>query len=90
MKKLTNDQNIKNLRKRKVLRYFIIAFGVITIILAILALTIKLHFIFSVISFAIMTILTKTRENIPIKISKTIEMKRIEKAMEKQKKKKNK
>lgn len=85
---LTNDQNIKNLKKRKILRYFIIAFGIITIVLAILALTIKLSFIFSLISFIVMTILTRTRENIPIKISKSLEMKRIEKAIEKNKKRK--
>ena len=88
MVKLTNDQNIKNLKKRKVLRYFIIIFGLITIVLAVLSLIIKLSFIYSLIGFIIMTTLTRARENIPIKISKSIETKRIEKALEKQKKKK--
>lgn len=88
MSKLTNDQNIKNLKKRKILRYLIILFGSITIVLAILALTIKLNFIFSLISFIIMTLLTKKRESIPIKIHKDLEMKRIEKTLRKQKKKK--
>lgn len=88
MSKLTNDQNIKNLKKRKILRYFIIFFGIVTIVLAILSLTIKLSFIFSLISFIIMTLLTKKRESIPIKINEDLEMKRIENALKKQKKKK--
>lgn len=87
MEKLTNDQNIKNLKKRKILRYFIIVFGITTIILAILALVIKLNFIFSLVSFIIMTILTKKRESIPIKISKDLEMIRIEKSLKKHKRK---
>ena len=87
MTKLTNDQNIKNLKARKILRYFIILFGLVTIVLAILSLVIKLSFIYSLISFVIMTILTKKRESIPIKISKSLESKRIEKAMNNQKKK---
>lgn len=88
MNKLTNDQNIKNLKRRKILRYLIIFLGVVTIVLAILALTIKLNFVFSLISFIIMTVLTKKRESIPIKIHKDLEMKRIENALKKQKKKK--
>jgi len=87
MEKLTNDQNIKNLKTRKILRYLIITFGIITIILAILSLTIKLSFGYSLVSFIVMTILTKKRESIPIKISKSLEAKRIENAMKKQKNK---
>lgn len=88
MVKLTNDQNIKNLKKRKILRYLIIVFGILTIVLAILALIIKLNFIFSLLSFIVMTVLTKKRESIPIKISKDLESIRIQKAMEKHKKRK--
>ena len=88
MKKLTNDENIKNLKTRKILRYFIIGFGILTIVFALLSLTTKLSFIFSLVAFIIMTLLTKKRESIPINISKDLETKRIEKAIEKQKKKK--
>ncbi|MBQ7136852.1 MAG: hypothetical protein IJO43_02605 [Bacilli bacterium] len=88
MNKLTNDQNIKNLKKRKILRYLIIALGIITIVLSILSLIIKWSFIFPLITFLLMTILTKKRESIPIKLSKSIETKRIEKAIKKQKEKK--
>lgn len=86
MIKLTNDQNIKNLKARKELRIFIIIFGILTIVLAIFALTIKLSFIYSLISFIIMTILTKKRESIPIKVSKAIETKRTENTIKKAKK----
>lgn len=88
MEKLTNDQNIKNLRTRKILRYFIIFFGLLTILLAILSLTVKLGFGYSLAAFVIMTLLTKKRESIPIKVSKDIEAKRIEKTMKRQKNKK--
>ena len=83
MEKLTNDQNIKNLKTRKILRILIIIFGLLTIVLAILSLTIKLGIGYSLAAFIIMTVLTKKRESIPIKISKGIETKRIEKAMKK-------
>lgn len=86
MEKLTNDQNIKNLKTRKILRILIIIFGLLTIVLAILSLTIKLGIGYSLAAFIIMTVLTKKRESIPIKISKDIETKRIEKAMKKARK----
>jgi len=88
MKRLTNDENIKNLKTRKILRYFIIGFGILTIVFALLSLTTKLSFIFSLVAFIIMTILTKKRESIPINVSKDLEMKKIKKVLEKQKKKK--
>lgn len=87
MEKLTNDQNIKNLKTRKKLRYLIIFFGILTIILAVLALTIKLSFIFSLVSFLIMTFLTKKRESIPIKMNKDLEIKKIQKSIDKHKNK---
>ncbi len=86
--KLTDDQNIKNLKTRKILRRFIMVFCILTIVLAILSLTIKLNAIFPLISFIISTILIKKRENIPIRINENLELKRIEKAMNKQKHKK--
>ena len=61
MVKLTNDQNIKNLKKRKILRRFIILFGILTIVLAVLSLTVKLGFGYSLVAFIIMTILTKAK-----------------------------
>ncbi len=88
MEKLTNDQNIKNLKTRKILRWLIIILGIITIVLSILSLTIKLGIGYAIVAFLITTILTKKRESIPININKDLEAKRIEKAMAKDKKKK--
>lgn len=90
MKKISNDQNIKNLKSRKILRYLIIVCGLITIVLAVLSLTIKLSFIYSLIAFIIMTILTKKRESIPIKLNKSKDIKIIEREMNKQKNSKKK
>ncbi len=87
MVKLTNDQNIKNLKTRKILRILIIIFGLLTIILAFLSLTIKLGIGYSLVAFIITTILTRKREKIPINRNKDLETKRIEKAIEKQKNK---
>lgn len=88
MEKLSNDQNIKNLKTRKMLRIWIIIFGILTIVLSILSLTVKLGFGYALVAFIIMSLLTKKRESIPIKVSKDIEAKKIEKAMKKNKEKK--
>lgn len=66
-KVLTNDENLENYKKRKVLRWAIIVFGIITITLAMLSLTIKLGVGYALIAFIIMTVLTKIRESIPLK-----------------------
>lgn len=64
MKKVDNDQNLKNYKKRKVLRALIIIFGIVTIVLAFLSLFIKLGAGYALIAFIIMTILTKVRNSI--------------------------
>ncbi len=87
MTELTNDQNIKNLKKRKILRSIIIFFCILTIILAILAMIYKYLLILPVISFIISTILINKREQIPIKLSEDLEIKKIQKEIDKQKKK---
>lgn len=76
MEKLSNDQNIKNLKTRKMLRIWIIIFGILTIVLSILSLTVKLGFGYALVAFIIMSLLTKKRESIPIKVSKDIEVKK--------------
>ncbi len=86
MEKLTNDQNIKNLKKRKILRSIIIVCCIATIVLSLCSLFFNLHFIFPLIAFIISTILINIREKTPIKISKDLELKRVEKALEKHKK----
>ena len=66
--KLTNDQNIINLKKRKYLRYAIIFFAFITIVLALLDLFMQNPILLglAILFFVITTILNKTREKIPI------------------------
>ena len=59
---ISNDENIKNLKKRKILRIIIIFFSLITIVLSILSIIYNINFIFPVISFIITHILIKIRE----------------------------
>lgn len=64
MSKLTNNEKIKRIKQRKILKAFILIFGLSTIILAILSLTINLNPIFAIISFIIEFILSKYREKL--------------------------
>ena len=65
--KNTNDQIIKNRKKRKVLYYLIILFTVATIILAACSLIYKINPIFCIITFIIEVILTNVRNKIELK-----------------------
>ena len=61
--KVDNEINLKNYHKRKVLRIWIIVFGIATLLLSLLSLTIQLGVGYALICFIVMTILTKIREN---------------------------
>ena len=63
-KKISNDENIRNLKKRKILRAFIIIFCILTIILAFLNLFYDVSIFFAIGTFVIVIILNKTRDNI--------------------------
>lgn len=72
-KELTNDENIANLKKRKILRLVIILFATLTIILALLTIItewfdvgFKVSVIFALITYIITTILGRMRSKIPI------------------------
>ena len=65
--KISNEQNLKNYKKRKILWWLIIIFGVLTIILSFLSLLIKLGVGYALIAFIIMTLLTKKRNSIELK-----------------------
>lgn len=84
-KKLTNDENIKNLKKRKVLRYFIILFAVLTIAFSLLNLFFQVSLVFALVSFVITTVLDKVRSN--IEIIKKDDMEDIRKEITKKQKK---
>ena len=67
MNKITNDEIIKNVKLRKILKYILILLAILTIILAVLSLVINLSPIFACISYIIEVILRKIRNRIPIK-----------------------
>lgn len=64
--KISNDENIRNLKKRKILRWIIIGFSIVTIVLSLLSLIVQLNFIFPLITFIITSILMRVRDNTPI------------------------
>ena len=83
-KKITNDENIKNLKKRKVLRIVIIFFSILTVILSICSLTFKISIIFPILSFVITHILMRIKDK--ILINKTDDLKSYRKVLNKNKK----
>lgn len=84
-KKITNNENIKNLKKRKILRYFIILFAILTIVFSVLNLFFQVSLVFALVFFVITTILDKVRSK--IEIIKKDDMEDIRKEMTKNKKK---
>ena len=80
-KKITNDQNIENLKKRKILRLIIIFFSLLTIILALANLFFNLNILFAFSAFIITAILNKMRDK--TKIIKKDELKDVRKALNK-------
>lgn len=64
--KLTNDENIANLRKRKILRIVVISFSLLTILLTLLYFLFDISIFFAVISFVITHIFKILRDKTPI------------------------
>ena len=85
MKKISNDENIKNLRKREYLRIAMIIMSILTIILAILNLFFGVNIIFALLSFAVYVILNKVRDKIVI--NRKDELVEVKKEIKKNKKK---
>ena len=83
-KKISNDENIKNLKKRKILRIIIIIFCLITIALAVSSLIFNISFIFPLLSFIITHILINIKDKIII--NKKDDLKEIRKVLNKSKK----
>lgn len=67
MKTLTNDEKIKQVKLRKILKVFIIILAILTIVFSILTLTVKLNPIFALLCFIIEVILNKYRESLNFK-----------------------
>lgn len=83
-KKLSNDENIKNLKKRKILRIAIIVFCILTIAFSVLTLVIKTNVIIPIVTFIIAKILIKIRDN--TEINKKDDLKDVRKVLSKSKK----
>lgn len=84
-KKISNDQNIKNLKKREILRICIIIFSILTIVFAFLNLFYDVSLIFGIVFFIITVVLNKIREKTII--NKKDELKEIREAIKENKKK---
>lgn len=86
-KKLTNDENIKNLKKREYLRIAIMIFSFSTIVLSIANLFYGLNLIFALVTFFITVVLNKIRANTPINLNEDNELKSIRNEIKRNKKK---
>lgn len=62
-KKISNDENIRNLKIRKILRIIIIISALITIALSLLSIIYSINIIFPIIAFILTHILMKIRDN---------------------------
>lgn len=64
---MTNDEKVKIMKKRRILYYLIIFFGISTLVLAVFSLIDKFTPIPAIITFLIEVILTKEREKLSFK-----------------------
>lgn len=84
-KELSNDENIRNLNKRKWLRIIVIVLILLTLLLILLNIFFKVSIIYALITFVIYQILFRIRQKIPI--NKVDDLEDIRKEIEKSKKK---
>lgn len=68
MTKLSNDEKISRIKKRKILKGFIIFFGLLTIVLAVLSLINKITPIPALVSFVVEAILSSIRNKLDPKV----------------------
>ena len=66
--KISNDEKIKRVKKRKILKGFILFFGLLTVVLSIHSLVTKFTPILAVISFVIEAVLTYYRNKLDPKV----------------------
>ena len=95
MNKITNEQNVENFEKRKILRIIIIITSIITIILAVASLILNFslkeellgNFVMlsALIFFLITAVLKRMRDKLQIEVSEKIKAIRREKAKKKEK-----
>ena len=59
-----NDKKVSNYKMRKALRYLIMLFSIVTIVLSIFALIKKINMFYAIVAFIITTLLTKYRNGL--------------------------
>ena len=84
-KKISNDENIRNLKIRKILRIIIITFALITMGLSFASIIFNISLLFPILSFIITHILMRIKEKIPI--NKQDDLSDVRKLLNKNKKK---
>ena len=84
MKKLSNDENIKNLKKRKILRAVVMICAVITMLLSFASIFYNINLIFPLIAFIITHTMLKIRDK--IEINKKDDLKDVRKMLNNSKK----
>lgn len=89
-KMISDNENIENFKKREILRWVIMVMSILTIILAILSLTIKLGFGYALVSYLITHVLISMRNKLEIKESDLVKEKKEEKKTKKSEKKQKK
>ena len=82
---ISNDENIRNLKKRKILRIIIIVFALATIVLSLASIIFKISILFPLLSFVITHILMSAKEKIII--NKKDDLDSVRKLLNKNKKK---
>ena len=68
MTKISNDEKIKRVKQRKILKVFIIFFGLLTICLCILSLIFKISPVYAIIAFVFEACLSKYRNKLDPKV----------------------
>lgn len=69
MKMISNDEKVKRVKQRKILRILIIIFGLATLVLALFSLFNKISPIYAIITFVIEAGLSQYRNNLDPKVA---------------------
>ena len=83
-KTISNDENIRNLRRRKILRIVVIVLALVTIFLSLASIFLNISFIFPLIAFIITHFILKYRDK--IEINKKDDLDSVRKLLNKNKK----
>lgn len=68
---MTNDEKIENVKKRKILKVFIIIFGLLTVFFAILSLVINFNVLACILTFLVEALLSRKFKSLDPKVGVT-------------------